>query len=592
VKLAIVILLFGFIALIAEMTDTLQRVPEIQFLSEQMGGLEVSQIGPSPATQIHFRDAASLAGLTTKPHSSDIRDYLVETMGGGGVALFDCDNDGKLDVAVVNDSTIDQYRRGGDPMITLYHQDAISKDIHFTDITQSAGLTTRGWGMAIAVGDFDNDGSPDLYVTGYGHNVLYRNLGTCKFEDVTERAGVKLGGFSTGAAWADYDRDGHLDLFVARYVRTDLNHLPAPDPQASGYRSVIFEMPDKMEGETDLLFRNRGDGTFEDVSQRAGVKDPQKLHGMGVVWGDYDNDGWPDLYVTNDAGPNYLYHNESDGSFKEVGILSGSALGPHGEVFGNMAADFGDFDRDGKLDLFVTRYGNQSASLLWNTGKDFVDISARAKIAPATYTPIKWGTGFGDFDNDSWPDIFVANGSFSSLMDNLQNEAKYREPIQLFRNLGDRTFEEIADRAGLNDAPSQSRRGTAFGDINNDGNLDVVVFNANAPPSVFINQTHNSNHRVILRLVGSKSNRAAVGARVTVSTPTMTQIDEVRGGGSYNSTNDAHLHFGLGRDATMSKIEVRWPSGLDQEFVNVPADAIYEIQESHQIRKIAGFSNP
>jgi hypothetical protein len=312
---------------------------------------------------------------------------------------------------------------------------------------------------------------------------------------------------------------------------------------------------------------------------------------MGVVWGDYDNDGWPDLYVTNDAGPNYLYHNERDGTFKEVGILSGSALGPHGEVFGNMAADFGDFDRDGKLDLFVTRYGNQPASLLWNTGKDFVDISARAKIAPATYTPIKWGTGFGDFDNDGWPDIFIANGSFSSLMDNLQNEAKYREPIQLFRNLGDGTFEEIADRTGLNDRPLQSRRGTAFGDINNDGNLDVVVFNANAPPALFINQTHNSNHHVILRLVGSKSNRAAVGARVIVSTPTMTQIDEVRGGGSYNSTNDQRVHFGLGGDATMGKIEVRWPSGVEQEFVNVPADAIYELQEGHEIRKIAGFSN-
>jgi enediyne biosynthesis protein E4 len=602
VKLSIFLWVFGLWALgllgyLVEMTRTPRR-PVLQFLSEQIGLFtssvsvpDVSQIGNNGSflqTQIHFRDVSNIAGLTTNPHSSDIRDYLVETMGGGGLALLDCDNDGRLDIAVVNDSTIDQYRRGGDPMITLYHQDPNSQDLHFTDITQSASLTTRGWGMAIAVGDFDNDGFADIYVTGYGHNALYRNLGGCKFEDVTAKAGVKLEGFSTGAAWADYDRDGHLDLFVARYVRTDINNLP-PDPHASGYRSVIFEMPDKMEGESDVLFRNRGDGTFEDVSKKAGVSDPQKLHGMGVVWGDYDNDGWPDLYVTNDAGPNYLYHNEQDSTFDEVGILSGTALGPHGETFGNMAADFGDFDRDGKLDLFVTRYGNQSASLLWNNGKDFTDVGVKTKIAGATYAPIKWGTGFGDFDNDGWPDIFIANGSFSAPIDLLQNEAKYREPIQLFRNLGDRTFEEVADSAGLNDGPLQSRRGTAFGDINNDGNLDVVVFNANGPPSLFINQTHNSNHRVLVRLVGSKSNRSAIAVRVIVSTAKMTQMDEVRGGGSYNSTNDTRLHFGLDGDATISKIEVQWPSGLKQEFRNVPADATYEVKEGYDMRKMAAF---
>src|SRR5208337_773057 len=236
----------------------------------------------SSKAPMHFRDIAAQVGLTTIPHSSSKRRYLVETMGGGGIALFDCDNDGKLDIAVVNDSTIEQYLRGGDPMITLYHQDSDSGNIHFTDVTRSAGLTTRGWGNGIAVGDFDNDGLPDLYVTGYGHNVLYHNLGGCKFEDVTEKAGLRVGGFSTGAAWADYDRDGRIDLFVARYVRTDLHHTPEPNPMATGYRSVILEIPDGMEGETNFLFRNRGDGTFEDVSQRAGVNNPHKLHGMGV----------------------------------------------------------------------------------------------------------------------------------------------------------------------------------------------------------------------------------------------------------------------------------------------------------------------
>jgi hypothetical protein len=539
----------------------------------------------APNAHMSFRDVASEVGVTTMPNSQTDRRYVLETMGGGGIALFDCDNDGKLDLAVVNDSTIEQYRKGGDLMITLYHQDGNSSAIHFTDVTRASGLTTRGWGMAIAIGDYDNDGLPDLYVTGYGHNVLYHNLGNCKFEDVTAKAGVQGGGFSTGAAWADYDRDGNLDLFVARYVKTDVNHLPDPARSFRGYRGVLFELPDTMEGETDLLFRNRGDGTFEEVSEKAGVNDPGKLHGMGVVWGDYDGDGWPDLYVTNDFGRTFLYHNRHNGTFEEVGSPSGTGLGPDGQGYGNMAGDFGDFDRDGKLDLFVTRADNQPASLYWNQGDYFLDIARKAGIASLTMAPVKWGTGFGDFDNDGWLDILVANGNFSSLLDTLPKEVRFAEPIQLFRNRGDLTFEEVADEAGLNTGRLYSRRGTAFGDINNDGKLDVVVFNANAPPSVFLNETTNSNHRVLFRLIGTKSNRLAIGARVRVTTSKMTQIDEVRGGGSYNSTNDTRLHFGLGREATINKLEVLWPSGLRQEFSEIQADAIYEIKEGEPIRK-------
>jgi enediyne biosynthesis protein E4 len=538
---------------------------------------------------IRFQDVAAQVGLTTVPHSRTDRRYVLDTMAGGGVALFDCDNDNKLDIAVVNDSSIERYLKGGDLMVTLYHQDATSSGLHFTDITQAAGLTTKGWGMGIAIGDFDNDGLPDIYVTGYGHNVLYHNLGGCKFEDVTQKAGVAVGGFSTGAAWADYDRDGHLDLFVSRYVHTDVHHLPNP-ALTFGYKGVLVELPDRMEGETDLLFRNRGDGTFEDVSKKAGVDDPHKLHGMGVVWGDYDGDGWPDLFVTNDSGWNYLYHNQGDGTFEDVGILSGAGLGPYGQPYGNMAADFGDFDRDGKLDLFVSRFGSQPASLYRNQGDEFIDVAAKTGIANATYAAVKWGTGFGDFDNDGWPDILVANGNFSSLMDTLENEVRYAEPLQLFRNRKGRTFEEVADSAGLNQGPLRSRRGTAFGDINNDGNLDVVVFNAAEPPSLFINETVNTNHRVLFRLVGTKSNRGAIGARVSVTTPTMTQIDEVRAGGSYNSTNDSRLHFGLGQDAIMGKVEVRWPSGLKQEFHHLRGDASYEIEEGGMPKKIGALS--
>jgi enediyne biosynthesis protein E4 len=539
----------------------------------------------SPNPHMFFRDIASEVGVTTMPNSRTDRRYILETAGGGGIALFDCDNDGKLDIAVVNDSTIEQYRAGGDLMITLYHQDSNSSAIHFTDITKASGLTTRGWGMAIAVGDYDNDGLPDLYVTGYGHNVLYHNLGNCKFEDVTAKAGVQAGGFSTGAAWADYDRDGKLDLFVARYVKTDVNHLSDPTRDFRGYRGVLFELPDKMEGETDVLFRNRGDGTFDDVSKKAGVDDPGKLHGMGVAWGDYDGDGWPDLYVTNDYGPTFMYHNRQNGTFEEVGMATGTAVGPDGRGYGNMAADFGDFDRDGKLDLFVTRADNQPASLYWNQGDYFIDIARKAGIAVPTTAPVKWGTGFGDFDNDGWPDILVANGNFSSLLDTLPKEYRFAEPLQLFRNLGNLTFDDVADESGLNKGQLYSRRGTAIGDINNDGMLDTVVFNVDAPPSVFLNQTRNSNHRVLFRLIGTKSNRGAIGARLRVTTSKMTQIDEVHAGGSYNSSNDIRLHFGLGSEATINKIEVFWPSGLRQEFSDIQADAIYEIKEGEPIRK-------
>lgn len=548
--------------------------------------------GPQTTSTISFREISREAGLTTVPHSSTDRRFIVETMGGGGIALFDCDNDGKLEIAVVNDTTIDRYLAGGDPMVTLYHQDGTAGQLHFTDITRQAGLTTRGWGMAIAVGDYDNDGQADLYVTGYGHNALYRNLGGCRFEDVTDRAGVKLGGFSTGTAWADYNRDGFIDLFVARYVHQDLHHLPPLTPLAKANVTDLLQVPDQMQGETDFLLRNRGDGTFEDVSQQAGVGDSAKLHGMGVEWGDYDNDGWPDLFVANDAGRNYLYHNLGNGKFQDTGIITGAAFGPNGEIYGNMAGDFGDFNRDGRLDLIVSRYNRQPAGLYENDGLAFTDIAAQAGLAQATTAPVKWGIAFGDFDNDGWPEIVIANGNFSSLVDRFPTEVKFREPLQLLRNIQGRSFVDVADEAGLNSGPPQSRRGIAVGDINNDGNLDFVVFNADGPPSLFINETHNGNHRVLFRLVGTKSNRMAIGARMSVYAGGMKQIQEVKGGGGYNSSSDTRLHFGLGKAATMSKIDVKWPSGLSQEFQKVPADAIYEITEGQRIRKLRDLPEP
>jgi enediyne biosynthesis protein E4 len=533
----------------------------------------------SPASSMQFRELGKESGIATIPPTAPDKRYLMETMG-GGVALFDCDNDGKLDILVVGDSTIDRFLHGGDPMVYLYHQDG---DLHFTDVTKEAGLTTLGWGMGVAIGDFDNDGLPDIYVTGYGHNVLYHNLGGCKFEDVTERAHVSGGGFSVGAAWADYDRDGNLDLFVSRYVHSDIHHLPQPGSTSFSYKGLPIEVPG-TEGETFLLYHNRGDGTFEEVSAKAGVDNAEKRRGMGVVWGDYDDDGWPDLFVANDMDANYLFHNRHDGTFEDVGMITGTAVDPSGLELGNMAGDFGDFDRDGKLDLVVSRFGNQPESLYRNQGeKGFVDVTWDARIGRSSSRPVKWGTGFADFDNDGWPDIFVANGNVSPRVDGLPNEAKYREPLLLYRNRGDRTFEEIADAAGLNNGSPQSRRGAVVGDLNNDGNLDLVVYNVGAPPSVFVNETRNSNHRVMLRLVGAKSNRAAIGAKVSLSTAAMKQIDEVRGGGSYLSSNDQRLHFGLGADATIDRIEIRWPSGAKEELRDVAGDYLYTIVEGKGI---------
>ncbi len=529
----------------------------------------------------HFKDVSREVGITVPHISTPDKQYIVESMS-GGIGLIDCDNDGKLDIIAVNGSTIDHFRQGGDPMITLYHQDAGFK---FSDITQSAGLTRKGWGMGVAVADYDNDGLPDIYVTGYGGNALYHNLGNCKFEDVTEKAGVAGGGFSTGAAWADYDRDGRVDLFVPRYVHFDINHLPTfgSDEKTCRFKGIRVQCgPWGMQGESDLLFHNRGDGTFEEVSKKTGVDDPDRYYGLGVVWGDYDDDGWPDLYVANDSGPNYLYHNKHDGTFEDVSMLAGIAVSGDGLQQGSMGVDWGDYLHDGRIGMLVTNFTEQPDTLYRNLGKgEFADVTWRAKLAQPTYLNVGWGTGFVDFTNSGWLDIFIANGHVYSQMDQIPGAARYAEPMQLFRNQGDGTFADVSSTfAGIPDA---SRRGTAFGDLNNDGNIDVVVLNMDGPPQLLLNQGGNHNHRVLFKLMGTKSNKMAIGAKVTVSAGKLLQTAEVRAGGSYLSSNDPRLHFGLAAETKMNEVTIRWPSGNAETLKDVPADFIYTIVEGKGI---------
>ncbi len=538
-----------------------------------------------------FRDIAAQAGLTASHISSREKHYVIESMS-GGVGLFDCDNDGRLDIVMVNGSTVDRYRQsGGDLLVTLWHQDA---NLKFTDITEKAGLTRKGWGMGVAVADFDNDGNLDLFVTGYGGNALYRNKGNCTFEDVTDKAGVRGGGFSTGAAWADYDRDGNVDLFVSRYVHVDMNDLPAfGSTKFCQFKGAPVQCgPWGMEGETDLLYHNRGDGTFEEVSKKAGVNDPERYYGLGAIWGDYDNDGWLDLFVADDATPNHLYHNNHDGTFTDDAMVGGIALNSEGQALGSMGVTWGDYDHSGRLSMFITEFADQPNTLYRNQGREFDDVAMQSHVGQPSLPTVGWGTTFFDMDNDGWLDLFVANGHVYPQMDNVKGSAAYAEPMLLHRNLRNGTFEEVSKAAGIADMPLKSRRGAAFGDIANNGNVDIVVLNVGEPPSLLLNTNSIANHRVLFQLIGTKSNRAAIGARVTVHAAGMTQFDEVRSGGSYISQNDLRLHFGLGAAAKIDSVEVRWPTGKTETFKDVAGDKIYTITEGQGIKESATLPPP
>jgi hypothetical protein len=556
-----------------------------------------------------FTDVTAAAGLLHATNVSgrpDNKQFLLEEMG-CGTAFFDYDNDGWLDIFLVNGGRLDPGTAASRPTSYLFHNNG---DGTFTDVTAKAGLTHSGWGQACCVGDYDNDGYDDLFVTYWGRNVLYHNNGDGTFTDVSEKAGVA--GTSTrwgaGCAFLDYDRDGHLDLFVANYVNFDPAKAPRPGAAAyCSYNDIPVPCgPQGFAGGTNLLYRNRGDGTFLDVSEQSGIArpagpatmvfvgsnwQPTGSYGMGAAAADFDNDGWPDIYVACDSAPSLLYRNNHDGTFREIAVPAGAALDESGAALSGMGVGVGDYDADGWLDIVRTNFSEQVTTLYRNYGAGFGDASLRAGLG-VNRKYVGFGVDFLDADNDGWQDIFIANGHVYSQIANRKLHLTYRQPRVVYRNLGTGRFEDVSATAGAAVRMPNLGRGCAFGDFDNDGDVDVVVNNLDGPATLLRNDTGHSNvgaglqprnHSILIKCVGTRSNRSAIGARVKVTTGAHAQIDEVMSGSSYYSQSDLRLHFGLGRAAKVDTVEVGWPSGAKDAFQDLPADHLFVIQETKGI---------
>jgi hypothetical protein len=535
----------------------------------------VSLVLTPAATQsvkVTFTDITAQAGITFKHVASPEKKYIVESMS-GGVAMFDYDNDGDLDLFLVNSLTVDLVKSKGKTKSHLYRNDGGGK---FTEVGEKAGLSDVGWGMGVAVGDYNNDGFDDLYVTCLGPDHLFKNNGNGTFTDVTAKAGVSDPRWSTGASFFDYDHDGYLDLFVSNYVDFDINHLPEfGQGQTCQYKSIPVQCgPRGLKGADDSLFHNNGDGTFTEVSKKAGVSDPEGFYGLGVLTSDFDGDGWVDIFVANDSTPNFHYRNNGDGTFKEIGFTAGTAVNENGSEQGSMGVTAGDYDHDGRIDIFITNFADEYNTLYHNDAPNsFTDVSYAAKVAAVSLPYVGWGTKFFDYDNDGWVDLFVANGHVYPQL------PSYRQPRLLHRNNRDGTFTEIASEFGTVLTENRASRGVAFGDIDNDGDIDLLIADLDGPPQLLRNDNGNANNSILVKTVGVKSNRNGIGARVKVVAGDLTQVDEVRSGGSYLSQSDLRLHFGLEKRAKVDLIEVRWPSGTVDKITGVGVNRIVTIKE-------------
>lgn len=544
---------------------------------------------------ISFKDISDASGVNVSHISTPENRYIIESMS-GGVAVFDCDGDGFLDIATVNGSSVENFKKGGDLFLTLYRQiDGAKNQIpKFQNITEPANLTRKGWGMGITAVDFDGDGNLDLFITGFEGNAVYRGKGGCKYEDVTEKTGLKGIGFQTGAAWADYDRDGDLDVFVAGYVSLDLNNLPVfGSSQTCSFKGIRVQCgPRGLPGERDYFYQNKGDGTFEEIGNKIGVGDRDKFYGLGAVFGDYNDDGWLDLYVANDGTPNYLYKNLGDGTFLDVGFQTGTSYSGAGIEQGSMGVAWGDYDLDGKLDLFTSNFDNEHNTLYRNLGeKGFLDVSLETKVGQPGKPYVGWGTGFVDFDNDGWLDLLVVNGHVYPQIEFAKSETQegFRQHFLLHRNLGNGKFSDETESSGLKNLPLLSRRGAAFGDLNNDGLIDAVVTNLGEKPTVLLNTSENKNQKVSFRLIQTGKNKDAVGARLTLKTDKRAMFQEVEAGASYLSQNDFRLHFGLGSGEKIESVEVRWSDGKIEKISGVRADQMLTILQGKGITNSENF---
>jgi hypothetical protein len=534
---------------------------------------------PPVAPFSRFTDVALQAGLTQPivyGTSGDVT-YIIESMG-GGCAFFDYDNDGWIDIFILGGRTLSGTPPGSGNR--LYHN---NRDGTFSDVTEKSGLADPGWAVGVCVGDYDNDGFEDLFLTYYGHNRLYHNNGNGTFSDVTAKAGLLHAGnrFGAGCTFLDYNRDGHLDLFVANYVEFDLATAPKPNTQVAtcSYQGVaVYCGPRGLALPSHALYRNQGDGTFTDVSKSSGIDSVRTSYGLTAVALDVDEDGWPDIYVACDSTPSLLYMNNHDGTFREEALLRGLAVSADGQAMAGMGIAPGDYDLDGHIDIFKTHYQQQSNGLYHCSGKgEFDDVTVGAGVASERRF-VSWGNGIVDLDNDGWPDIFYVTGNVYPELERTFARFPARSQPIIFRSLRNGKFVEMGKEAGPALAAHHCSRGCAFGDFDNDGDLDILVMNQNEPPSLIRNDAPNGNHWIKVRLEGTKSNRSAIGARVLVRYGGKVQAQERMSQSSYCSANDARLHFGLGNAAT-ADVEVRWPSGLVETLKSVAADQLLTLRE-------------
>jgi hypothetical protein len=543
------------------------------------------------ASSVVFVDVAKEAGLTA-PNvwgARDHKSYIIEAKG-SGLAFFDYDNDGWLDVYLTNGTQLDaHWPPGKAPTSHLYKN---NRDGTFTDVTEKSGLARTGWQTGVCVGDYDNDGWDDLFCCFWGHNILFHNNGDGTFTEVTRKAGVydEQIRWGSGCTWLDYDRDGHLDLFICNYIKLDPAKTPDPKgPAVCQWKGIpVMCGPRGLTGDTNVLYHNNGDGTFTDVSAKSGILKPGPRYSITPVSYDFDNDGWPDIYVAVDSQPSMLLHNNHDGTFTDTAVLAGCAYSENGHEQAGMGVGVGDYDCDGWFDIFKTNFADDTCNLYHNNGDGtFTDVTFSSGIG-INNRYVAWGCGFVDYDNDGWPDIIQINGHVYPEIDQHDIGQTFKNPRLVYKNQGDGRFKDVSAEMGPGINEHFSSRGTAFGDYDNDGDIDVLVLNLSDPPSLLRNDGGNSKNWIKIKLIGTQCNRTAIGARVRVVTGNHAQMDEVHSGSSVMSQCDLRLHFGLGKAQTVDVIEVKWPTTQKIErFTLVKANQILTIREGSGIAETA-----